>query len=943
MPEILQFLMARGKAVLWSSKEHLNCKDPPTFLCNGKCPNDAKKCGFNINWLTTDLEKIFLFPEQNCSEVVSDELGQSQAMDEDEQIENELVSEDKKEWQYLFGDETSEHSDEEYDEGRVDIEYYRNKVSWVVLDEIIENEELISVEEETIIRTMLALEEARTDFIYGDMKAVEVNNQTDSSTNDDIELSITNPSTDLPKTNVANNNGVATDTTDVANAVVSDSVVDLTKTSPSLSPTQSDIVNASASARDVTLNSEPAHILKGAQYYSGNTQGGSSQPAFTSADFPVSTTGLCPYCHSNNVVYIILQEDEKEELPELLEKLRKLGYATPMKKGDHVLPSFQCRNCTYGFNLDWTVTNLEKIFLENPATSYSSYQGYYANAYYPQQMYSAYPAGQYHGAAWMGYMPTDPYYGYRWEAATQPQVATTGIQPTVTGHSILPASTNANITLTDVKLTSDIADNLPVSEGDNTTTSDQKADIATEGGSNVKVPPPTNDSETIIIEEESDVENDSNVVTEEGSNLQITSPTNKPETIEVDSESDMELESDNNVEEKASQYKNLQEKEGSTIEDLNAQNSTLQNTTLESVQDISTETKVDKKVVDKSNTESDTNGVSIIDICEAANVSPEILEKDTLTVEEDEKMDTLIAGEKEKMNTLRGEIDEISDTLKDGENKKTDSPTAEENEKMDTLPSEEDEKIDTLTSGENEKADSVTAEVDERMGTPTGIEKMVKVNGEPDNKLRNKQELENQTSTDDANSNTRRTRNSRKRNIKKEANPLKVIAEECDTSPLCVKKPCIEETILSNDNKLDDVGSPFTESLVNLLTDTNEISTKADDMSTADDSDKSVVTESNKLNFALNRYVESMSTDSMSPKSDLFDLNLEGLVSMEKTDVTIEGQNDQQEGSNKTITTEKESDETNSTTKAVQKNARRGGRGKRARGRGRGRGRKKAK
>lgn len=189
------------------------------------------------------------------------------------------------------------------------------------------------VEEETIIRTMLALEEARTDFIYGDMKAVKVTDQTDmtdSSTNDDIELSITNPSADLPKTKVASNEGV---TIDVANAVISNSVVDLTKTSPSLSPTQPDIVNASASARDVTSNSEPAHILKGAQYYGGNTQGVSSKPAFTSADFPVSTTGLCPYCHSNNVVYIILQEDEKEELPELLEKLRKLGYATPMKKG----------------------------------------------------------------------------------------------------------------------------------------------------------------------------------------------------------------------------------------------------------------------------------------------------------------------------------------------------------------------------------------------------------------------------------------------------------------------------------------------------------------------------------------------------------------------------------------------------------------------------------
>lgn len=56
----------------------------------------------------------------------------------------ELVPEDNQEWQYLFGGETSEHSDEEYDEGHVDIQYYRNKVSWVVLDEINEDEELLS-------------------------------------------------------------------------------------------------------------------------------------------------------------------------------------------------------------------------------------------------------------------------------------------------------------------------------------------------------------------------------------------------------------------------------------------------------------------------------------------------------------------------------------------------------------------------------------------------------------------------------------------------------------------------------------------------------------------------------------------------------------------------------------------------------------------------------
>ena len=39
------------------------------------------------------------------------------------------------------------------------------------------------------------------------------------------------------------------------------------------------------------------------------------------------------------------------------------SYATSVI-GDYDLPSFQCNGCTYGFNLDWASTNLEKIFLQ---------------------------------------------------------------------------------------------------------------------------------------------------------------------------------------------------------------------------------------------------------------------------------------------------------------------------------------------------------------------------------------------------------------------------------------------------------------------------------------------------------------------------------------------------------------------------------------------------
>ena len=42
--------------------------------------------------------------------------------------------------------------------------------------------------------------------------------------------------------------------------------------------------------------------------------------------------------------------------------------------GNHEWPSFKCRSCTYGFNLDWKQTNLQKIFYP---TAYNTYNKYY--------------------------------------------------------------------------------------------------------------------------------------------------------------------------------------------------------------------------------------------------------------------------------------------------------------------------------------------------------------------------------------------------------------------------------------------------------------------------------------------------------------------------------------------------------------------------------------
>ena len=54
--------------------------------------------------------------------------------------------------------------------------------------------------------------------------------------------------------------------------------------------------------------------------------------------------------------------------------------------GEHDLPSFQCKKCTYGFNLDWKATNLELIYSGDTVTtcttstysmqSVSPYSGY---------------------------------------------------------------------------------------------------------------------------------------------------------------------------------------------------------------------------------------------------------------------------------------------------------------------------------------------------------------------------------------------------------------------------------------------------------------------------------------------------------------------------------------------------------------------------------------
>ncbi|XP_065661348.1 uncharacterized protein LOC101239060 isoform X2 [Hydra vulgaris] len=406
MPEILQYLMAKGNAILWSSKGATNCKDPPTFLCSGRCPSDVSKSGFNINWGKTDLEKIYLYSDSTESK---DKLEVVTPQDESDSTST-ASGQDMEAEDYIEKDlNQSVYSDEEYDEGLVDISYYRNKVMWVVLDEIVEERDKLFVDEEAAIRTMLALEEARNDYITGEMKVKSVGAEENNTLMEQEESK-----------NVKN--VVAAANSLVDSAIATNSLVESeTVSCPSSSLTTAGsaardmLTNAGAAARDILRRENkskmvpiktPTHILKLPSLYIAKEV---KKPAFTAADFPVSSDGACPYCKSTNVVYIIIQDDDlkEEELPPLLTKLLREENAKKVKKGEYDLPSFQCKQCTYGFNLDWSMSSLETIFLkkddkkqikrkaniyeQQTASYYASYFGYQQPCYIPNQ--------------WMGYIP----------------------------------------------------------------------------------------------------------------------------------------------------------------------------------------------------------------------------------------------------------------------------------------------------------------------------------------------------------------------------------------------------------------------------------------------------------------------------------------------------------------------------------------------------------
>ena len=164
---------------------------------------------------------------------------------------------------------------------------------------------------------MLALEEARTDYIYGEMRIK-------SASTEENKISIELES--------------SKDTKDIV--IAFSSVADTeTKLVPNLA---SSLTNAGSAARDIlrrdnkskmTSIKTPTHILKLPSLYAEKEN--DNRPAFTAADFPVSSDGTCPYCKATNVVYIIIQDDDQkeEELPPLLMRLLREGNAKKVKRG----------------------------------------------------------------------------------------------------------------------------------------------------------------------------------------------------------------------------------------------------------------------------------------------------------------------------------------------------------------------------------------------------------------------------------------------------------------------------------------------------------------------------------------------------------------------------------------------------------------------------------
>ncbi|XP_028517380.1 apical junction molecule isoform X2 [Exaiptasia diaphana] len=259
MPDILVTLIAKGKAVLWSSQSKKGCKAPPTFLCRGFCPPDPLGAGFNVNWGNVSLQDLFFSSKQDDKTVGStDQQGES--------------------------NEDDENSSEEDDE----------------------------LDEEELIKQMLEKEAQK---IQEHEEDAEDKPHDENDTNDSKQQS--------------------------------------------------------TKSQEIPDHLRTTHTVYSTAAYTGHERSTSSTSVHPVAEtheksslYPVSSDGFCPHCYSRNVKYIIVFDEgmKDNELPYTLRELLKRDQAFKMAKGPNEPPSFQCQVCHYGFNLDWSTTNLELIF-----------------------------------------------------------------------------------------------------------------------------------------------------------------------------------------------------------------------------------------------------------------------------------------------------------------------------------------------------------------------------------------------------------------------------------------------------------------------------------------------------------------------------------------------------------------------------------------------------
>ncbi|XP_065069375.1 uncharacterized protein LOC135694521 isoform X1 [Rhopilema esculentum] len=412
MPDICNYLIAKGQAVLWSSQDDSHCKDPPTLLCRGKCPADPALCGFNLNWNRTDLESIFFFPddEEDSKPAAKESAEQSKVCSKDSEIDCQVNTQEESE---TLSQETGvaaqpdgEDIDDtlKFDEGQVDMVHYKRDVSWVVLDEFTEPNGEADEEEDVLIKTMLALSKAKEDWKQGvaklwpeesedeDGDQIKENQGTDKADSAPDKASKqafafswssygSNPwapvDFDKKKSQISASKFlmIATGKAHVPKLLSKDASEDKNVEQETETVSNSASQSESKAVDDVSVTPKETPAVSEALPQSSSSgesavektgsKSETEKKTYTADDYPVSKDGRCPYCESQEVVYIIInegEEDGKDELPDILQQLLQYNFAYKMPKDENEPPSFQCLKCTYGFNLDWRSTDLEKIF-----------------------------------------------------------------------------------------------------------------------------------------------------------------------------------------------------------------------------------------------------------------------------------------------------------------------------------------------------------------------------------------------------------------------------------------------------------------------------------------------------------------------------------------------------------------------------------------------------